>query len=231
MRLITPVSLGPAAEVSMHGGTINVMRKLQLTAKRGIDISLSLLALIILSPVMLAVAVLIRVRLGSGVVFRQQRIGSNGKVFQITKFRSMTDVTAPDGTPLVDMHRLTPLGIRLRRLSIDELPELLDVLRGKMSLVGPRPLPVRYRDRYNSTQWRRHEMRPGITGWAQVNGRNAQSWTERFESDVSYVDNWSLRLDWKIMARTVGWVLRRRGVSAPGHATMPEFPKNKDEQP
>lgn len=191
--------------------------------KRFLDIVVSLAALIILSPVLLLVAILVARNLGRPVLFKQVRPGLQGKPFTILKFRTMRDATDEHGNRLPDSERLTPFGRRLRSTSLDELPELINVLRGDMSLVGPRPLIMAYLDRYSERQARRNEVRPGITGWAQVNGRNAVGWDERFEMDVWYVDNHSLWLDMKILWLTVLTVLRRDGVSAEGHATMPEF--------
>lgn len=191
--------------------------------KRFLDIVVSLAALIILSPILLLVAILVARNLGRPVLFKQVRPGLQGKPFTILKFRTMRDATDEHGNRLPDSERLTPFGRRLRSTSLDELPELINVLRGDMSLVGPRPLIMAYLDRYSERQARRNEVRPGITGWAQVNGRNAVGWDERFEMDVWYVDNHSLWLDMKILWLTVLTVLRRDGVSAEGHATMPEF--------
>ncbi|HWR05026.1 MAG TPA: sugar transferase [Humidesulfovibrio sp.] len=188
-----------------------------MTAKRLLDLALVLPGLLLLAPVMLATALLVRVNLGPGVLFRQLRPGLHGKPFAILKFRTMRDGTGTDA------ERLTPFGRFLRSTSLDELPELLNVLAGHMSLVGPRPLLMQYLPRYSPEQSRRHEALPGITGWAQVNGRNALSWEERFALDVWYVDNRSLWLDLRILGRTVWAVLSRRGVSAPGQATMDEF--------
>lgn len=168
-------------------------------------------------------AILVARNLGRPVLFKQVRPGLQGKPFTILKFRTMRDATDEHGNRLPDSERLTPFGRRLRSTSLDELPELINVLRGDMSLVGPRPLIMAYLDRYSERQARRNEVRPGITGWAQVNGRNAVGWDERFEMDVWYVDNHSLWLDMKILWLTVLTVLRRDGVSAEGHATMPEF--------
>ncbi|MGE4292205.1 MAG: sugar transferase [Desulfovibrio sp.] len=191
--------------------------------KRLLDLSASLAALALLWPVMLAVALLVRARLGRGVLFRQVRPGLHGKPFTMYKFRTMREATGPNGQPLPDCERLTPLGRFLRSTSLDELPELYNVLRGDMSLVGPRPLLMQYLRRYTPEQARRMEVRPGITGWAQVRGRNALSWEERFSLDVWYVDHHSLRLDLKILLLTVASVARREGVCQPGHATMTEF--------
>jgi len=165
--------------------------------------------------------------MGRPVLFRQERPGLGGRTFLITKFRTMTDRRGPDGTLLPDAERLTALGRWLRRTSIDELPELLDVMRGDMSLVGPRPLLVEYLPLYSAEQARRHEVRPGITGWAQVHGRNAATWKQKLADDVWYVDHRSLRLDLEILRRTVGQVLGGRDVSAPGHATAEPFRSNR----
>jgi lipopolysaccharide/colanic/teichoic acid biosynthesis glycosyltransferase len=191
--------------------------------KRALDLAIALPALLLLSPLLLLVALVVRLSLGAPVLFRQQRPGLGGKPFMMFKFRTMTDARAVDGNPLPDGQRLTRLGRILRSTSLDELPELLNVVRGDMSLVGPRPLLMAYLPRYNVQQARRHEVRPGITGWAQVNGRNALSWDEKFALDVWYVDHLSLGLDLQILARTLWKVLRREGISAAGEATMGEF--------
>lgn len=191
--------------------------------KRAFDVTVAAAALVVLSPVLLLTALLVARNLGRPVLFRQERPGLDGKPFTILKFRTMKDAVAADGTPLPDSERLTPFGQKLRSTSLDELPELINVLKGEMSLVGPRPLIMAYLDRYTERQARRNDVRPGITGWAQVNGRNALSWEDRFELDVWYVENHTLWLDLKIMWLTVLTVLRRDGVSAEGHATMPEF--------
>lgn len=197
--------------------------------KRAIDLGLAVPAAIALAPVGLVVAGLARAKLGSPVLFRQPRPGRDGRVFELIKFRTMTDERDPTGALLPDSERLTPLGDRLRRWSLDELPTLWNVIRGDMSLVGPRPLLVQYLERYTPEQRRRHEVAPGITGWAQIHGRNAIDWDEKFELDVWYVENVSLRTDLTILARTVAQVLGRRGISAEGHATMPEFMGSNDE--
>ncbi len=191
--------------------------------KRPLDLLLAAAAAVALSPLILGVYLLVRWKLGSPAIFRQPRAGRNGRVFTLYKFRSMRDATDPLGQPLPDEQRLTPLGLRLRALSLDELPQLWNILRGEMSLVGPRPLLVRYLPRYSPEQARRHDVRPGVTGWAQVNGRNAISWDEKFRLDVWYADHCSLGLDLKILAKTVARVLRRDDISSQGHATMPEF--------
>jgi len=185
--------------------------------KRLLDIVLVLVSAPIWLPVLLVVALAVRIRLGAPILFSQERAGLNGRPFRMVKFRSMR---TGDGT---DAERLTPFGRRLRATSLDELPELVLVLRGTMSLVGPRPLPTRYLPRYSSEQARRHEVRPGITGWAQINGRNLLSWEDKFRHDVWYVDHRSLALDAKILILTVAAVFRRSGVSAAGEATMGEF--------
>ena len=191
--------------------------------KNLIDRSLAGIGLVILSPLMLAFAGLIRVRIGKPVLFRQLRIGHREKVFTFLKFRTMTDVRDQTGKLLADEHRLTALGRFLRSTSLDELPQLWNVLKGDMSLVGPRPLLPEYLPRYTAFQRRRHEVRPGVTGWVQVNGRNSLTWEQKFELDVWYVDHRSLWLDARILWMTVLQVLRREGISQAGHATMPEF--------
>ncbi|NTU70930.1 MAG: sugar transferase [Coriobacteriia bacterium] len=194
--------------------------------KSALDAIASGVLLIVLSPVLLVLAVLVRAKLGSPVLFAQQRPGQNGRVFTLYKFRTMRDVPNAQGdvdAVASDAERLTGFGRALRATSLDELPELANVLLGDMSIVGPRPLLTEYLTRYNDRQARRHEVRPGITGWAQVNGRNAVSWDERFEMDVWYVDNRSFALDCRILAMTVTTVFAREGVSAKGHATMEPF--------
>jgi lipopolysaccharide/colanic/teichoic acid biosynthesis glycosyltransferase len=190
--------------------------------KRLVDILGSIALLVLLAPVLLVVAALVRVKLGSPVLFRQVRPGRGARPFTLVKFRTMA-VPAPVVPPAPDSDRLTPFGRWLRASSLDELPELWNVLLGEMSLVGPRPLLLAYLGRYSPEQARRHEVRPGITGWAQVNGRNATTWEERLMLDVWYVDNRSLLLDLRILLRTVRLVLSREGIAAPGEATMPEF--------
>lgn len=191
--------------------------------KRVFDLCGSLIFLCLFSPVMLILALLVRKKIGSPVIFRQKRIGLNGKPFTIYKFRTMTNELDENGKLLPDEKRLVPFGLFLRRTSLDELPEFLNVLKGEMSLVGPRPLLVEYMERYSPEQKRRHLVKPGITGWAQINGRNLLSWEERFKLDLWYVDHWNLFLDIKILFLTVRKVLSREGISAEGHATMPEF--------
>lgn len=191
--------------------------------KRGLDIVISGMALALLSPLVLVLAWMIRRRLGSPVLFRQQRIGLRNQPFQMIKFRSMTDQRGIDGVLLPDAERLPPFGRWLRSTSLDELPELWNILRGDMSLVGPRPLHTYYLPRYSPLQARRHEVRPGLTGWAQINGRNSISWDEKFALDVWYVDNRSFALDLKILFLTALKIVRRDGISSEGEATMPEF--------
>jgi lipopolysaccharide/colanic/teichoic acid biosynthesis glycosyltransferase len=195
--------------------------------KRVFDFVAALLALLLLALPLLALAWLIRRKLGSPVLFRQVRPGQHGKPFNMVKFRTMTDERGPDGAWLPDALRLTPFGRFLRASSLDELPELWNVLKGEMSLVGPRPLLMEYLPLYTPEQARRHEVRPGITGWAQVNGRNAISWADKFALDVWYVDHRSLWLDVRILWLTVRKVLVRDGISAAGEATMPRFEGDK----
>ena len=195
--------------------------------KRAIDVAGAVAGLVVLSPVLAAAALAVRLRLGRPVLFRQERLGRHERPFTIYKLRTMTDGRDPAGRLLPDVDRLTGLGRFLRSASLDELPELWNVLRGDMSLVGPRPLPVHYRERYTPEERRRHDVRPGITGWAQVSGRNAVGWDERLAMDVWYVEHRSLRLDIRILARTIGAVLRRRGISAEGEATMGELPADR----
>lgn len=195
----------------------------QRHGKRAIDLVLSLLLLALFWWVLAIVAVLVRVKLGSPVLFRQPRPGRDEKVFNLYKFRTMTDERDADGNLLPDERRLTKFGRALRSTSLDELPEVLNIVRGEMAIIGPRPLLVKYLPRYSAEQRRRHEVRPGLTGLAQVNGRNSISWNEKFLYDVEYVDNVSLGLDASIFLRTILAALRRSGISAEGEATMPEF--------
>ena len=194
--------------------------------KRLFDIIASASGLIFLSPVFLILIYLIRKNLGEPVFFTQERPGKDGKPFKMIKFRSMRDAVDKDGNPLPDSERLTPFGKKLRATSLDELPELWNVLKGEMSLVGPRPLLMSYLPLYNEFQNRRHEMRPGVTGWAQVNGRNALSWDEKFAHDIWYIDHDSFWLDMKILFLTVKKVFIKEGISAEGEATMPYFTGN-----
>jgi lipopolysaccharide/colanic/teichoic acid biosynthesis glycosyltransferase len=191
--------------------------------KRVFDIGLSFVVLVGLSPMLLGIAALVRLKLGAPVLFSQRRPGRGGRIFTLLKFRTMTDACDARGKLLSDAERLTLFGQWLRETSLDELPELWNVLRGEMSLVGPRPLLVEYLERYTPKEARRHEVRPGLTGWAQVNGRNATTWEQRLALDVWYVDHRSFWLDLRILALTVVSVLRRDGISAPGVATMTEF--------
>lgn len=192
-------------------------------AKRTLDVALSAAGLIVVLPILTIVAAAIRVTIGSPVLWRQPRSGKDGRPFLLAKFRTMRPPEAEDEGPDSDDVRLTPLGRALRATSLDELPSLWNVLAGDMSLVGPRPLPTRYLTRYTPAQARRLDVRPGLTGWAQINGRNDQSWEERFELDLWYVEHRSLQLDLVILFRTPVQVLSRRGIAQPGHATMPEF--------
>ena len=191
--------------------------------KRFLDFFLSGMALIILSPILLVTAVLVRVKLGSPVIFCQKRPGKDEKIFKLHKFRSMSDARDENGELLPDEVRLGKFGRTLRATSLDELPELWDIFRGKMSIVGPRPLLVKYLPLYNDEQHRRHDVRPGLTGWAQVHGRNLASWEEKFAYDVDYVDHVSFALDVKIIFMTVRCVLAHEGISAEGSATMEAF--------
>lgn len=196
--------------------------------KRIIDVLGAIVGILIFGPLMIYLAWRVRRELGTPVLFRQTRAGLHGKPFTIYKFRTMSEERDLKGNLLPDEKRLTAFGRFLREYSLDELPELLNVLRGEMSLVGPRPLLIEYLERYTPEQARRHEVKPGITGWAQVNGRNALTWEEKFRLDVWYVDNWNIYLDLKILWLTVLKVIRREGISAPGHATMPQFTGGQD---
>jgi sugar transferase EpsL len=206
--------LQPRRHGSLEGGP---------AMKRAFDIAASLLALIVISPALLVIAALVRIRLGSPVFFAQPRPGLGGRIFTLWKFRTMTDARDAAGNLRPDAERLTGFGRFLRSTSMDELPELWNVLRGDMSLVGPRPLLVSYLLRYSAEQARRHDVRPGLTGWAQVNGRNATSWEDRLRLDTWYVDHRTMRLDLHIVLKTVTIVLRREGVSSADSVTMPEF--------
>ncbi len=197
------------------------MKSLRL--KRIFDLIVVLLAVPLWMPLLVGTAILVRVNLGGPVFYRQRRPGRGALIFELIKFRSMTNATDASGTLLPDAERLPPFGRWLRASSLDELPELWNILKGEMSLVGPRPLLVQYLNRYTPVQKRRHDVPPGLTGWAQVNGRNALSWDKKFALDIWYVDNRTLWLDAKILWLTVSQVLSRRGVSAPSDATMPEF--------
>lgn len=196
--------------------------------KRLLDFTLSLLALIVLSPVLLITALLVRTKLGSPVIFCQERPGRDGRIFHLYKFRSMTDQRDENGQLLPDSVRLTAFGKKLRATSLDELPELINILRGDMSIVGPRPLLVKYLPLYNEDQRHRHDVRPGLTGWAQVNGRNALSWEEKFRLDVWYVEHISFWTDVKVILTTVKKVFVREGISSDTAATMEEFTGTKE---
>lgn len=197
--------------------------------KRPQDFLCALFATIVLSPVLLITAILVRIKLGSPVLFTQERPGRNGKIFRLYKFRTMLPPAPGKEDPKYDAERLTPFGKLLRSTSLDELPELFNMIRGDMAVVGPRPLLVQYLDRYSEHQARRHEVRPGFTGLAQVHGRNAISWEEKFDWDVKYVDHITFLGDWKIIFETVRTVLKREGISGGESATMTEFTGNKDE--
>ncbi len=197
--------------------------------KRLQDLCCALFAIIVLSPVMIITAVLVRLKLGSPVIFKQERPGLNGKIFTLYKFRTMTDQKDEEGNLLPDEIRLTSFGKKLRSTSLDELPELFNILNGDMSVVGPRPLLVRYLPLYNAHQARRHEVRPGFTGYAQVNGRNAISWEEKFDKDVEYVDHITFLGDWSIILQTVRTVLKKEGISSATSETMEEFKGTKEE--
>ena len=191
--------------------------------KRMMDIIAALAGLILLSPVIALLWVLIRRNLGTPALFRQTRPGKNGVPFEMIKFRSMKDALGPSGIPLPDAERMTSFGAKLRATSLDELPELWNVLKGEMSLVGPRPLLMEYLPLYSPEQARRHDVRPGVTGWAQINGRNAIAWPQKFALDIWYVENRSLWLDIKIIALTIKKVVKRSDISAAGETTMPKF--------
>lgn len=191
--------------------------------KRLLDFILSLVAVIILSPVLLIIALLVRIKLGSPVIFKQKRPGLNGKIFTLYKFRTMTDKKDEEGNLLPDSERLTKFGKLLRSTSLDELPELINILKGDMSIVGPRPLLVEYLELYNEEQKHRHDVRPGLTGLAQVSGRNSITWEEKFKEDIRYINNTSLILDIKIIIKTIIKVFKREGISQEGNETMEKF--------
>lgn len=205
-------------------------RRLHLCAKRALDLVLSGLILVIFWPLLAGIALVVYIALGSPVIFRQIRPGRDGVPFAMWKFRTMDDRRDANGELLPDEERLTAIGRLLRSTSLDELPEIFNVIRGEMSLVGPRPLLVEYLPHYSVEQARRHEVLPGITGWAQVNGRNAISWEEKFHHDVWYVDHQCIALDLKILAMTVTSVLKREGISAEGYVSMPYFAGSRDHQ-
>ena len=191
--------------------------------KRIFDLLFSIIVLLLLSPVILIIAILVKINLGSPILFTQERIGKDNKKFKMYKFRTMKDAIGKDGKQLPDSERLTKFGKILRSTSLDELPELINIVKGEMSLIGPRPLLVEYLPLYNEEQIKRHNVLPGLTGWAQINGRNAISWTEKFKLDVWYVENWSLGLDVKIFFLTVYKVFKREGISGEGQATVAYF--------
>ena len=196
--------------------------------KRMLDFILSLIALIILSPILLIVAILVRIKLGSPIIFKQQRPGKNEKIFTLYKFRTMTDKKDENGNLLPDSERLTKFGKLLRSTSLDELPELINILKGDMAIVGPRPLLVEYLPLYNKEQKHRHDVRPGLTGYAQVNGRNSISWEEKFNDDLKYIKKITFIGDVKIIKKTVGKVFKREGISQTDNATMEKFQGNKE---
>jgi sugar transferase EpsL len=203
-------------------------RRRGLAAKRALDLVVALAGLVLIAPILVATALAVRIGLGRPVLFRQMRPGLGGRPFALLKFRTMTRARDAAGQLLPDDRRLTPLGRWLRRTSLDELPELINVLKGDMSLVGPRPLLMDYLPHYSPEQARRHEVRPGLTGWAAVNGRNATSWQQRLAQDVWYVDHRSFALDCRILLMTVAKVIRQDGISQEGHATMPRFDEELD---
>ncbi|WP_066874242.1 sugar transferase [Clostridium mediterraneense] len=198
-------------------------KKVSRTIKRLFDIVAALGGLIVLSPIILIVAILVKTNLGSPIIFTQERIGKDNKKFKMMKFRSMKNATDKNGELLSDEQRLTKFGKVLRSLSLDELPELINILKGEMSLIGPRPLLVEYLPLYSERQLKRHDVTPGLTGWAQINGRNSLSWKAKFELDIYYVENWSLYLDIKIFFMTFGKLFKREGISQEGNVTMEKF--------
>lgn len=202
----------------------NLLNSVSVAIKLIGDRVMAALLLLLFSPILIVVAIVVRIRMGSPIVFRQLRPGQHGTIFNVYKFRTMTSDCDAEGNLLSDEERLIPLGQFLRKASLDEFPQLFNVLRGDMSFVGPRPLLVRYLERYSPEQARRHDVRPGITGWAQVNGRNALTWDEKFRLDLWYVDNWSLWLDFKILLLTVKKVIKQEGISQSADVVaMPEF--------
>lgn len=209
-------------DASARGAAVH-RRTCSESVKRVFDFSVACCAIVLLSPLLLAVALAVRLRLGAPVIFRQVRPGRNGRPFVLLKFRTMIDLRDDEGRMLPDDRRITKFGSFLRHSSLDELPELWNVCRGEMSLVGPRPLLMEYLPLYSSVQARRHEVRPGLTGWAQIHGRNSIGWEEKFRLDVWYVDNRTFWLDLRTLWRTIGRVLERKGVNSEGTATMPKF--------
>lgn len=198
--------------------------------KRTLDFTLSLIALIVLSPVLLITAILVRIKLGSPIIFKQQRPGMNEKIFTLYKFRTMTDARDGEGNLLPDSERLTKFGKFLRSTSLDELPELINIIKGDMAIVGPRPLLVQYLPLYNEEQKHRHDVRPGLTGLAQVSGRNAISWEDKFKIDLKYINELSLKEDVKIIFETILKVFKREGISQEGNATMEAFKGNQEQE-
>ncbi|MFA5508163.1 MAG: sugar transferase [Vulcanimicrobiota bacterium] len=235
MAIFKMASTGNQNEIAKKCGIQALVKKpfavrlYRRVGKRVLDIVLSLAALLVLAPVACLVSVLISLNLGSPSTFCQHRLGRDGKQFLMHKFRTMKDSRDAEGRPLPDEQRITRFGKLLRSTSLDELPQLFDVFLGDMSLVGPRPLLVSYRNRYTPREWRRHEVLPGITGWAVVNGRNALNWESRFELDLYYVENYCLSLDLQILWMTVGKVFQRKGISSEGHVTSPELRPEKRE--
>ena len=209
--------------------SLKLLPKSTPIVKRLLDIILASLILIVLSPLMLIISILVAIQHGFPILFLQKRPGLNGEIFTIYKFRTMRDLFDKQGNPLPDSQRLTKLGRCLRSTSLDELPELFNIIKGEMSLVGPRPLLIAYLPLYNKKQARRHEVLPGLTGWAQVHGRNVLTWEEKFELDVWYVDHWTLWLDIKVIGMTIIKVLRREGISQPGQATAELFKGNPED--
>lgn len=222
------VKMQEAAETETQTVQVHKQGIYEKYIKRPQDFCCALAAIIVLSPVIAVTALLVRLKLGSPVLFQQERPGLNGKVFTLYKFRTMTDKKDTDGNLLPDEERLTSFGKMLRSTSLDELPELINILKGDMSVVGPRPLLVRYLPLYNEHQARRHEVRPGFTGYAQVNGRNSITWEEKFNLDVEYVDHVTFLGDWKIILQTVKTVLKREGISSDTAVTMEEFKGNEE---
>lgn len=216
-----PIYLLIGLKMSLDINSNKSMDKILL--KQILDLIIVAPAIIILSPLIISIAIALYFKIGSPVIFKQLRPGLNGKPFTIYKFRTMNDKCDNNGCLLNDTERLTPFGEWLRSTSLDELPELFNVLKGDMTIVGPRPLLMQYLNRYTPEQARRHEVKPGLTGWAQVNGRNAISWEEKFKLDVWYVDNWSLWLDLKIIVMTIWKILKREGINQEGQVTMEEF--------
>ncbi len=217
------LNLDSLVQKRVHLHEHNRSEKRGRCAKRFFDLGVTLVALLLLLPLLGLIMVVVRIKLGSPVLFSQWRIGLHGRAFRIFKFRTMSDEHDAHGKLLPDEQRLTSFGKFLRMSSLDELPELFNVVTGHMTLVGPRPLPIEYRERFSLIQWRRHEVVPGITGLAQISGRNALTWDEKFKLDVWYVDHWSFWLDIKILLGTISHLMRREGISHEGHATMPEF--------